>query len=405
MKHCARDGPVGGDRVPAHHPELDGLAAFSADQPLLLLSDFPPDAQGGGAVILRSLLTDEDRRRIVWVTLSEYHSAGDDGIVSLAPRERRSMLRDATLRGPALRRTVRSIMNDRGARAAWIVAHGAAVHVGAGVVDSRIPVHVTVHDDPAWLWLTRRYLPLAPLLGRDLRSLLSRARSLDVVSRPMADRYRRLHSGEITIVHRGLGEAVEPSPSYRVEDMSVAVLGSTYGLDEVRVLGEALEQLGRELGTPARLTVIGGGDPSRLRQALPSGVALDLPGHLDERAGIARLREAFLLYLSYPFSRRGKVLRTTSFPTKLSTYVLAARPMLLHMPADSSVAFLGGTSPYATLWDSRASEDGANLIARLWRDERMRESFHADAEEVRMRHFDLPSNRRALAGALNALVT
>ena len=67
---------------------------------------------------------------------------------------------------------------------------------------------------PAYLWLTRRYLLLAPLLGRDLRSLLRGARSLDVVSRPMAERYRRFHAGEITIVHRGLVDPVAPSPAY-----------------------------------------------------------------------------------------------------------------------------------------------------------------------------------------------
>ena len=72
----------------------------------------------------RSLLTDEDRRRIVWVTLSEYHSAGDDGIVRWRPGSAARCSVDATRRGPALRRTVRSIMNDRGAglRGSWHTA-------------------------------------------------------------------------------------------------------------------------------------------------------------------------------------------------------------------------------------------------------------------------------------------
>src|SRR5205807_6488618 len=51
-------------------PEHSGLSAFSPDRPLLLLSDFSPEMAGGGAVILNSLLTAEDRERIVWVTLS-----------------------------------------------------------------------------------------------------------------------------------------------------------------------------------------------------------------------------------------------------------------------------------------------------------------------------------------------
>src|SRR5438093_7415928 len=46
------------------------LSAFSPDSPLLLVTDYPPDAGGGGAVILRSVLTAEDRARIVWASPS-----------------------------------------------------------------------------------------------------------------------------------------------------------------------------------------------------------------------------------------------------------------------------------------------------------------------------------------------
>ena len=37
------------------------LTRYTADRPLALLTDWPPDAGGGGAVILRSLLGPEDR--------------------------------------------------------------------------------------------------------------------------------------------------------------------------------------------------------------------------------------------------------------------------------------------------------------------------------------------------------
>jgi hypothetical protein len=387
------------------HELAGSLHAFSPDRPLLLLTDFSPDAQGGGAVILRSLLTEDDRRRIVWVTLSHHCSAENPEVVSLASSSHRSLMRDATLRAPSLRRAVRRIMVDRGAAAAWIVAHGPAAHVGLGLLGTGVPAHVTVHDDPAYLWLTRRYVLLAPLLGRDLRSLLRRGRSLDVVSREMADHYRRIHDGDITVVHRGLPDSVVPSPVYDRDEVAVAVLGSTYGLSEVKVLGRALELVGRQLGVPVRLTVIGGGDRRRVNRALPRALTVDLPGHLDEQSGIARLRKSFLLYLSYPFRRRGKMLRTMSFPTKLSTYVQAARPILMHMPADNTVAFLGETAPYATSWSSLAPDEGAEIIAGLWRQERMRETFHIPADAVRADHFDLASNRRALLHALNALAT
>jgi hypothetical protein len=373
---------------------------------LFLLTDFPPDAQGGGAVILRSLLTAEDRERIVWATLSPVGRANGDAVVSLASSGRRSLLQDATLRMPLLRRHVRSALRSSGADAAWVVAHGAAVRLAPTLIETGVPVHVTVHDDPAWAYaiLTRRYFALAPLLARDLSRSLRGAHSVDVVSQGMARRYRAMHGIDSAIVHRGLSARVQPSPAYdRRKGLSVAVLGSTYGSRELGALLQALALVGEQQEISTRLTVIGGADEPRLRQLCPPGVALEATGHLAESDGLARLRDAYLLYLCYPFSPRGRVLRTTSFPTKLSTYVMAARPLLLHMPADSSVAFLADRSAYGTLWSSLSPAEGAEIIGRAWQDEPHSHTFHDAAETLRKRHFDLDQNRSALMSRLNSL--
>jgi hypothetical protein len=375
---------------------------------LLLLTDFAPDLQGGGGVILRSLLTPEDRQRMVWVTLSPLNGSDEHPVVSLASAGGRSLLRDATIRTPLLRRAVRGLIERHNAAAVWIVAHGASVRVAPAVTETGIPVHMTIHDDPAWGYalLTRRYLVLAPLLARDLGRSLRSALSADVVTQAQAKRYRGRYGVESVIVNRGLCGPVEPSPAHsRRDEVSVAVLGSTYGFRELGVLAQALGLLAQQLRIDTRLTVIGRGDGRRVRQICPPGVALEITGHLDEPAGIEKLRESFLLYMSYPFGPRGMVLRTTSFPTKLSTYVMAARPLLLHTPADSSVAFLGATAPYATLWSSLTAGEGAEIIARLWLNEQTRQSFHVAAEQVREQHFDLHRNRAHLYSSLNALVS
>lgn len=383
------------------------LTAYTSTRPLLLLTDFPPDAQGGGAVILRSLLTHEDRERIVWVTLSPVRSGSEGRVVSLAGGPRRSLLQDATTRVHALSRASQAAMRAYDARAAWVVAHGAPVRVAPALISTGSPVHVTVHDDPAWAYalLTRRYLALAPLLARDLGRTLRGARSVDVVSAGMAERYHARYGITSTIVHRGLPGPVPPSPTFdRRDGLSVAVLGSTYGFRELKVLAEALALVGAQRRIRIRLTVIGGVEEAKVRRLCPPEVALETPGHLAEADGLARLRASFLLYLSYPFGHRGKVLRSTSFPTKLSTYVMAARPLLLHVPPDSSVGFLGSSAPYATLWTSVDPEEGAEIISALWLNEHVDGSFHAAAEHERQQHFDLARNRAALCGALNSLV-
>jgi hypothetical protein len=387
--------------------ERSGLAAFSADRPLLLLSDFSPETAGGGAVIIKSLLTPEDRERIVWLTLSPLKHEDGDNVVSLAPGGRRSLLGDGTIHARALRQAASDVMRTRNAAATWFVAHGASLRMASGLIDTGLPTHLTVHDDPAWGYalMTRRYLPLAPLLARDLGKTLRAASSVDVVSGAMADTYRRRYGVTSTIVHRGLPGPVEPAPIYdRRKGLSIAVLGSTYGFSELSVLAQAIAVAQRRLGVPATLTVIGGVDEAAVRKLCPPNVGLEITGHIDEPEGISRLRESFLAYLSYPFRRRGKMLRTTSFPTKLSTYVQAARPLLLHMPSESSVAFLGANSPYATLWGSTDAREGGEILERLWRDDTTTQSFDVAAEHVREQHFDLERNRAALYGMLNALV-
>src|SRR5215470_17813830 len=119
--------------------EDGGLSAFSPDKPLLLLSDFSPETAGGGAVIIKSLLTPEDRERIVWVTLSPLkHPAGED-VVSLAPDGRRSLLQDGTIHARALRASVKEVIGSRDPAATWVVAHGASLRMASRLVDVGLP--------------------------------------------------------------------------------------------------------------------------------------------------------------------------------------------------------------------------------------------------------------------------
>jgi hypothetical protein len=286
--------------------------------------------------------------------------------------------------------------------------HGAIVHAAARLPDLiRLPMHLSVHDDPPYgvTLMSRRYLALIPLVARAFSRALPRARSIDVISDGMARRYRDRYGVDSIVVHRGVDRSVPRSPNFDPSrGIEIGVLGNTYGHSQLCALSDVLAAAADRAGVRGRIVVIGQGHGERLQEHARHRIDVEVSGHLGEDAAIERLRKCFLLYLNYPFSRRAAVLRQTSFPTKLSTYVLAARPLLLHAPPDSSTAGLAKHGGYALWWNSPVRENGASLLTRAWSDPALHSSCHAVAEEVRRRHFDIDENRDALFGALNRLV-
>lgn len=385
--------------------------AYTAERPLLLLTDYPPDAAGGGAVILRNLLEPAERGATVWISPSPASSevAGGRFLASgsAGRRGRRSLWLDSTLYASALAGEVERIARETNAPAAWIVMHGAGVAVAAKLARRGVlPLHLTVHDDPAFAnaLRSRRYLPLVPWIERDFADALRRAKSVDVICDAMRERYRKRYGVDSVVVHRGLREPVRPSPAYDGKTLRVGVLGSTYSYEQLPILGRAVASAAGSLGVPGEIVVLGRSYGERLRDEMGDAVRVEPTGHVDEESAIPILQGCFALYLNYPFGRRDAVLRQTSFPTKLSTYVQAARPLVLHVPADSSVTHLVELDGYAAHWGSNLESDGAAALIRLWNDPANHKDRQVEAESVRRRHYDRATNRASLFQALGVLV-
>ncbi len=386
-----------------------GLARYSPDRPLVLITDYPPDAPGGGAVILRSLLGPEDRRRVLWLSPSPSADAPATLRAGSSGRGRRSPALDQTIHAWALADEALAIARDRSARAFWVVMHGAGVAIAARLARAgALPVHLTVHDDPAYAnaLRSRRYLPLVPAIARDFGRAIRRAASVDVIGPVMADHYRRKYGVDPVIVHRALPGPIEAGPSFDRDrhGLRVGVLGSTYSYGQLPILARAVEQAAGRLGVPSRLLIVGRGHGDRLRAEVGDRVEVQAIGHVEEAEAVPRLRDCFALYLNYPFGPLDVALRRLSFPTKLGTYALAARPILIHAPWDSSIARLADDDEYARFWGSLSVAEGASTLAEMWGDPALSESRHVQAETVRLRYYDPEANRRTLFGRLDALV-
>ncbi len=398
------------------------LKRYTEQEPILLFSDFPPCAGGGGATNLRSLLQDDLRRRVVWVTLAtgegsanapvEYegfrvvHARG--GPSRTAPRGKRSLLVD-TLKSKPLAEEINEIADKVGARAIWIVMHGATVPVAARLsTSSSKPVHLTVNDDPTGVALqSKRMFLLYPYIASRFARAMKAAASIDVVSRGMQTRYLERYGVETTIVNRGLPPRVTTDSPYQAHRsvLRVGVLGSNYSYQQLPILGQAVGDAARRGGVQGELVVIGQAlHGQRLQKDLMGTVSVTLTGHLPEHEAIERLRTCFLLYLNYPFDWRNRIFRQTSLPVKTCTYIRAGRPLLLHCPSDSSIYPFTEQRPYVTHWPDMYVATGADVIADCWNDEQLHASFVHEAEMLRIKYFDLELHQETLFRMLDALV-
>ena len=222
------------------------LRHYTRDRPLLLWTEFAPDFPGGGAVIIRNLValvTGGDAEQILWASPAvDTRKSGRRVVRVVIPGagRRPSVFLDSTVRARALASETLRLARENGARGIWIVLHGSGVPVAAELVArAELPVHVTVHDDPAFgvALRSRRYLVLVPWIDRCLARALSGAASVDVISDGMRARYERRYGARAFVVHRGLQERATPSPPFDARaGLRIGVLGNTYSYAQVRVL-------------------------------------------------------------------------------------------------------------------------------------------------------------------------
>ncbi len=380
---------------------MTSLTAYDATAPLLLLTTFGPGNQGGGAVILRSLMRGSESR-VVWASL-DHDDAGYAGPSAYLG----SRVNPWLVPPGVLARKVEALAAARSAAAVWAVAHGPVVAcLPAFRAISTRGLHVSVHDDPAWgvAFRGRRERPLAPWLHLQFGRALAGATSVDAIGGGMRAAIASRTGRDSVIVHRVLDEPIVVNDTRQeTARLTIGLLGSVYSPRQLELLTATLARVSAMIGLPTRLAVIGGVDGRMRRAVRGAEVDVEFFGHMPERLGIEVLRQAFAVYVGYPFGARDRAIRRTSFPVKLSTYVQAARPLLVHAPFDSSLTPLFQLQPYTLPWVDQDVQHGALMLASAWRQARLHDSQHEAAEVMRQAYFGV-DNRARLFDSLNALV-
>jgi hypothetical protein len=313
---------------------------------IALFTPFDPGT-GGGATLFRNLLSHLVGAEFHWFYLS--HSQSDMGNTTRlgVPVLGGSFLKDAINSArifafqnhPALAAYARTIL-QWSPDIVWVNAMNEGLLLGKMLADSGAArLHVSVHDDPMGLAMkSKRYRHLARIVDHRCRSLLRSAGSVDVVSAAMGRRYERRFKVRTDVVFRYIDRpatAVARPPAEPV--IRVGHVGSAYSAREVEAFFGALRRL--EQSDNVQFKVLAFGRSPALESASLKFPGLVQPlGDVAENEVVRQLADCGFVYSMYSFDSRHRIFRETSQPTKISTYLMAARPILVHSPRNSTTS-------------------------------------------------------------------
>lgn len=381
-----------------------GHPSAALKKPTICLFTAHSPAGGGGGAILRSLVPElENQFEISWRYLATKPAAGYEsgwlgtpiigsgGFLSDAFRTASLLFGSQPTAWNGLIDKLLSAQCD----AYWIVSHNEGLCIARDLQrrTSR-PVHLTVHDDWAGALCARsqRYRLLKPIADRLSNQVLKQVRSADVVSKGMRAFYHERTGVSAVVVHRPLPSTASASAVVSGNDVCVGHLGSIYSKDEFCMFVEALKAFGAKQGSPVKVIARG----AHLRSGdLPESIAplVEFRPTADEAQVISELQQCRFVYAMYPFAPGLATFVKTSLPTKLSTYVMARRPILGHAPRQSTLASFIEETKLGCVWCNLDVAEGrravaaaaaANIDESAW--EQAKNRFFGAENIKRMRH-------------------
>ena len=311
---------------------------------IALFTAFSPES-GGGAAQIRSLLPQLLDLDVRWYYLAPQKAETSSAEWLGPPIPALSFLTDLlsrTARTPSSHTACSKLARRMAGDIYWVIAHNEGVAVADELLRMGRHVHVSVHDDPAVVFdMSRKYRPFKSVVQHVFEHVLQTASSVDVIGEGMRRSYQQEYGISSSVLYRYASALPEINAAPPHSELRIGHIGHVYHPASFGAFLHACQEYAGEVGRPLKIVTIGASPRINGLVAKEPGVFSSL-GQMAESDAVPALASCDFVYAMYPDLERFRRFRQTSVPMKMSTYILAQRPIFAHTPSDSSLADIVG---------------------------------------------------------------
>jgi hypothetical protein len=322
---------------------------------LLVATEFPPNASGGGPAVVRQMLRGWPAENLFWWScLRESDTRFGQQVREaccapipgrLLPQRRFTAVKSALLDNcwapyarMHLARTIRRVQPD----AVWVIPHNWSILPAAGVfLRSRVGFHVSIHD---YVDVHSQPQKIGPARCRRMADLTDRlyasATTRDAISHPMAtDLQARTNAEAAQVVHAGLEEEdfhfLATKTPTTDSTIRIAYAGTILVPKEFALVVTALSRVRSQISRPVSLELFGA--HSYADEAWFDASWMRECGNLPETELLAALRGCTWGFSPMSLTDHDPRYNRFSLPTKFVSYLAAGLPIITLGHPESSV--------------------------------------------------------------------
>lgn len=381
---------------------------------LLVATEFPPNAPGGGPAVVRQMLREWPAENLTWWSCGRDSDSRHGRDVRqhrfwqiparLRPHRRFTGLKAALLEAfwlPGAARNLARMIRDQRPDVIWAIPHDWSILPLSQVLSGGpTAYHVTmqdyvdVHENPRKMGVGR-----CLRMARAADLLYSGATTRDATSHPMiSDLEERTGAPASQMLHAGLESAElkvltlqNPAPQ---DEIRIAHAGTILAMAEFEKFITVVRDLRGVIDAPIRLELFGSHSYSHQPWFDPSWMFEH--GELPQDELLAKLRDCTWGFSPMRLDDVDPRYNRFSFPTKFITYLAAGLPVIVLAHERSSVADMAARYRVGPLLTASDAGDLRETLLQAFRDPNPRGTYRNEIVRCATNEFDAARMRRVL---------